>query len=631
MLFSLLLLSFLQLFGNSVAENASILEIPSEISVVYDNDVLWTPQNFAGFYYEIDDDLGNEALQMTIANGKLEEPNGVKYTTSAQLNDFDFGDWGWYNSIGFLGDNYFAGYSDCRPVVDGYEIDAELYRQSTDRNLLIDEQLLKVLKDDDTEMTVTSGTPLKLDEGYELSIKSIDVDGNHVYLELSKNGSVVDSKVVSPSKDYAIMSDKTYCYKKDIGDTKDIVIIAAHFKNAFRGSDQNLATVDGIFQVSDTATDVETDTEYDKMRISSVSADTITMDNKDNSIILSKNKKIPLMGGIGIKTANQDNITADNPLRFCIYKEITDPGSYEIRGQVQKVEDGATPSWTSKTFSGFYYDIDDDLGNEAIQMIITNGKLEEPQGIEYTTAAQRDDFNYSDWGYYNSISFIGNKYFAGYIQDDLAGTNPEILDGENAVNLLDFGILTEILIDDSDDAVYELGSAIPLKEGYSLKLTVATDKKGILAELLKNKKVVDKKAVLLPGTYVYTSNVGNAIGVPLIAARLNEPIFLESKSYFKVNGIWQISENPIQVGKGNRYGVMTVSGVDSNDAVVTMNNQDNSITLSKNKDTPLMGDLSIRTADQGDITADNPLRFYIFKDIDIVSLVDSSDSPGGKA
>ena len=64
-------------------------------------------------------------------------------------------------------------------------------------------------------MTVTSGTPLKMEEGYELAIKSIDIDGNKVYLELSKDGAVVDSKVISPSKDNATMADKTYYYKKD--------------------------------------------------------------------------------------------------------------------------------------------------------------------------------------------------------------------------------------------------------------------------------------------------------------------------------------------------------------------------------------------------------------------------------
>jgi hypothetical protein len=30
------------------------------------------------------------------------------------------------------------------------------------------------------------------------------------------------------------MKDKTYYYKKDVGDSKDVVIVAAHFKNAFQ-------------------------------------------------------------------------------------------------------------------------------------------------------------------------------------------------------------------------------------------------------------------------------------------------------------------------------------------------------------------------------------------------------------
>ena len=53
----------------------------------------------------------------------------------------------------------------------------------------------------------------------------------------------------------------------------------------------------------------------------------------------------------------------------------------EVRGEVQTVVDGATPAWNPQTFAGFYYDIDDDLGNEAIQMTVTNGKLEEPNGV----------------------------------------------------------------------------------------------------------------------------------------------------------------------------------------------------------------------------------------------------------
>jgi len=285
----------------------------------------WTADNFAGFYYDIDDDLGTETLTTTITEGnKLQEPNGITYTTTAQKNDFDFEDWGYYNVIGFQANQYFAGYLNDENVPDENEI---LFKESEDENSLSDEQLEAILMDNDDEMTVTSGTPLKLEEGYELSIKSIDIDGNKVYLELTKDGSVVDSKVISPSKDNPTMADKTYYYKKDVGDSKDLVIVAAHFKNAFRGADQNLATIDGIWQISEVPTEVKADTEYDKMRIATVTSDTITMDNKDNTVTLSKNKDITLMGDVKIKTSDQDVVDDANPLRYYLYKEVTLEGA----------------------------------------------------------------------------------------------------------------------------------------------------------------------------------------------------------------------------------------------------------------------------------------------------------------
>ncbi|NLH21964.1 MAG: S-layer protein, partial [Methanothrix sp.] len=281
----------------------------------------WTADEFAGFYYDIDDNIKTEELVATVTDRKLLEPDGVVYNTKAQADSFDFDAWGDFNVIGFLAEKYFAGYIDTPDSTDDI-----LFEESDDEVVLSDEQLLKILVDNDDEMTVTSGTPLKMEEGYELGIKSIDIDGNKVYLELSKDGAVVDSKVISPSADNADMKDKTYYYKKDVGDSKDVVIVAAHFKNAFRGADQDLATIDGLWQLSDTATDVSENTEYDKMTIQTVTADSIMMNNEDNDITLSNDKDISLMEGVRIKTADPSSDEPADTLRWYIYKEVTIEG-----------------------------------------------------------------------------------------------------------------------------------------------------------------------------------------------------------------------------------------------------------------------------------------------------------------
>jgi len=286
-----------------------------------DNSFTWNPQNFAGFYYDIKEDLGKEELKVILTGeGEIkdklsgDDPRGIIYKTSTQSKAFERSLWGSYNGIGFLGELYFAGYNQGATEEDGSNI---FFKESKDKNSLSSEQLQKILMDNKDEMTVTSGTPLKLAEGYELVIKLIDIKG--MYLELvAKDGSVVDSKVISPSKEGATELDKTYWYKNPaVGEQKNLVTIGVHFKNAINIQDQTVATVDGIWQISDAPTEVKIDTQYGKMTISTVDAfnGIITMNNKDNTIRLSKNKNTELMPGVSIKRADNDT------LRFYIYSE----------------------------------------------------------------------------------------------------------------------------------------------------------------------------------------------------------------------------------------------------------------------------------------------------------------------
>jgi len=255
----------------------------------------------------------DEMITTTVTAGtKIIELNGLTYTTVSQKNDFDFANWGSYNMIGFLGNKYFAGY------IWGEATDNSiLFRESVDENSLADEQLEAILIDDDTEFVLTSNSSLKLKEDYELAIKSIDTNTGMLYVELIKGGQIVDSKILSPSKTQSTMADQTYYYRKDVGNSKNLVTIAVHFKNAFHTSKQDMATIDGIWQKSEAPVDLKVDTVYDKMTVTSVEgvAGTITMENKDNAIILSTNKDISLMAGFNLRTAYADE------LRYYIYSE----------------------------------------------------------------------------------------------------------------------------------------------------------------------------------------------------------------------------------------------------------------------------------------------------------------------
>jgi len=577
---------------------ADSVEIRGKVATGSDT---WTADDFAGFYYDLDDNIKTEELTTTVTDGKLAEPDGVVYTTRVQEDDFDYDAWGTYNVIGFMADKYFAGY------INAEGTDDVLFEESDDENVLSDEQLLKILVDNDDERTVTSGTPLKLEEGYELAISAIDIDGNKVFLELHKDGEVVDRKVISPSKDGATMKDKTYYYKKDIGDSKDVVIVAAHFKNAFRGADTNLATVDGLWQLSDTPKDVSENTEYDKMTIQTVTADSIMMNNEDNDITLSKNKDISLMPGVAIKTADSDE------LRYYPYKEITEPGTYEIRGNVAT----DTFTWTADNFAGFYYDIDDNIKTEELTATVTDGnKLKEPDGVVYTTRVQKDDFDYDAWGSYNVIGFMAEKYFAGYL--DTEGTDDILFEESDDENVLSDEQLLKILIDNDDERTVTSGTPLELEEGYELAISaIDIDGNKVFLELHKDGEVVDSKvispskdgATMKDKTYYYKKNIGDSKDVVIVAAHFKNAFRGADTNLATVDGLWQLSDTPQDVSENTEYDKMTIQTVTADS--IMMNNEDNDITLSKNKDISLMPGVAIKTADADE------LRYYIYKAVTI--------------
>jgi S-layer protein (TIGR01567 family) len=275
---------------------------------IVDDQFSWNADNFAGFYYDLDDNIKTEELVTTVSDRKLLDPDGVIYETTAMADDFEFEDWGKYNVIGFMADKYFAGYVDTADSTDDV-----LFEKSDDENVLSDEQLLEILRDEVTKITVKKGQSIKLDEGYELFFKGLSSDGQ-VYLELKKNGKLADESILTTDRYGVPISDKTYCYKTNVGSSRNVVTIAVHFKNAYQDNERSLAIVDAIWQLSDSPIDVKENTQYGKMTVASVTADSVILNNKGNKIDLLPNSDIELMPGIHIRTANNDT------LRYCIYR-----------------------------------------------------------------------------------------------------------------------------------------------------------------------------------------------------------------------------------------------------------------------------------------------------------------------
>ena len=647
------------------------LEVRGQVYNLGQNESSFDNTTFPGFYYDIDDNIGAEKLTLRESNvdpakssatlsdqADANGNRGVVYTTQAQPLGFSFAPWGQYEVIGFLGDGYFAAYDNnvTEDVSNADESVAFLFDKSKNRNMMTNEQISEVLVDDDTEQTITSDNRLKLEEGYQLAIKSIDIDGNKASVDLSKDGQVIDSKVIQPSISKAKMSDETYYYKVDLGETKEIIQIAVHFKNAFRGNNTNIATIDGIFQISDKPTQLKSGQKFDKMSIRNVNPTTmtITMDNKDNQITLSKNKDVVLMQNISIKTSNQDDISAADPLRYYVYKKYIEPGTYELRGSVTNLGTKEI-NWTNASFSGFFYDIDDNVGAEKLTFRLSDINpdsatlSDQPnsngnRGAVYTTQAQPLGFSFAHWGQYEVIGFLGDEYFAAYddnITEDIENANETIAflyDKSKNRNLMTNEQISKVLLDDDTEQTITSSNPLKLEEGYQLAIK-SLDVKGNKAylELTKNGQVIDETVIqpsindakMSDKTYYYKVDLGETKEIVQLAVHFKNAFAGSDTSIATIDGVFQISDKLTALKSDQQYDKMSIRNVNPTAMNIIMDNKDNEVTLSKNKDVVLMQNIHIKTADQDPIDADNPLRYYIYRaaTIEAANMTASSVAP----
>lgn len=534
----------------------------------------WTPQTYSGFYYDLDTGEGSENLTVQLSEGSRTIGEGnLRYETVPIQTAFEYTDWGSYEVIGFMAERYFAGYNANSSFADG-EI-----------SVISDGQLSKILIDSDDRRSLYTGSSLILEEGYSLNIVEVDINGDTVWVQLEKDGNIIDDAFLSSNDDYV--------YTAELGDVEDVPIIAVHFDQIFSGRETNAVFVEGIFQISDQYVQIRNGDEFGEMEVSSTSSSGIRMRNSD-SITLRRGDTIDIMGKLSFVVADADDI------RFAPIVEISEPGTYELRGTVHD-DRFNTMAWTPFNFEGFYYNIDENVSTESLVIEELDGRTIDDGDLVYSTRPARVEFEHENWGSYEVIGFMAEKYFAGYPEATLGNSN--------SISVLSDNILSKVLIDDDDKRSLFTGSSLVLENGYSLEAAeVDVNGKRVLFNLYKDGELLDSGIIPSNGDYIYEADIGGAENVPIIAAHVSTVFRSRETDAVFVEGIFQISDDYIEISEGDSFGEMEISSI--SDSGITMRNE-NPISLSRDKVVDLMGNVKFRVADA------SVLRFYPFVEVEI--------------
>ncbi len=559
-----------------------------------------TPMNFDGFYYDLDDNAGNESFSIKIGNpaDRTIKENDWIYSTIAWNVPFEYRQFGDYSVIGFMGERYFAGYT----------ANSSIARSPV--NLLTHRLLSKILIDENVNRTITTGSGLPLNDGYAIWVKDVNIAAGTAIISLNKNGNEIDSRLVKAGN--------TYIYEKDIRTVRtvsgnlyykyltvgNLPIIVVHIDSVHAEGEAAAVSIKGIFQLSDMYTKIDL-VGRGIMKITNVSDTGMSMTNVISSSLrylyvwrtfLSKGimyqvHSTEITDNIKLKVADSDI------LRFYVYNEAMRYANDERRGAVY-TESNPVLAWDGLNFPGFWYDLDSGSFSEKLEITNLLGRSIPACNLKYTVFVTETNYSVTKItgtrpngtnGSYKAIGFGANKYAA------IKGKSNR---------------LAKILIDNGT-GVYEKkilydGETWEMGEGYNLTVkSIDTRASTWRAQLVlsKNDAELDEKWLSPGSAYTYIGNNSSEENdLPVFVTYLNS-IFsgTAAPDLIQLQYTWLVSDNITEIKKGDRFGVFSVTRVEP-DFIVLKN--DRAINLSAGSRINLIGNLGFTVADSIDF------RFY---------------------
>ena len=575
--------------------------------------------NFAGFWYDIDDGLSSEVLVINtndtkFAKGTSVYEKGITYTAEIKQSDYE---------AEF--DNESVGTSDLTkyPVIGLF---AEKYVPTDDTDA---SELAKLLIDTDDKYTLRTGSALELPGGYELTAKQIDVDGNKVWMELSKDGEFIEDEVIDVSTLTKGDSGVTWDFDVDVGDQSDVIVFRVHVTNVFQGQVDSLAVIEGLWLIDyENILEIESSDTFGEFEVDSTGGSKIVMFN-DGTLTFSKDKKVNLYEGLYFQTADDSDY-----LRFYLAKEYTEPGTYEVRGSVAEGEGDF--SWDAHSFAGFWYDLDENKNSETLNIKVTKDNVIEEEDLWYNTTIVQSDYEAEFDNESVGTSLLTTYPIIGLFAEEYV-----------SIDDTDPGELVKLLLDNDDKYTLRTGSALDLPGGYELTAKqIDVDGNKVWMELSKDGEFIEDEVIDVSDlgkgdsgvTWDYDLDVGDESDVIVFRVHVTNVFQGQVDSLAVIEGLWLIDyENILEIETSDEFKELEVKQV-GGESIKMFNS--GTITLSKDKVTTLAEGMKLRTSDYSNVTE---MRFYPFVERTIGDLsmpdpdepdvdepdVDEPDVPGG--
>ncbi|HJH32588.1 MAG TPA: PGF-pre-PGF domain-containing protein [Methanosarcinaceae archaeon] len=539
--------------GMAAVNNGSEMhEIRGEVAISARS---WNATNCPAFYYDFTRGIGTESLVVSAIDGRnISSGNLIYHTHTVPVNYEVYGHEGIlvngnssYSLIGWQGERFVALNDNANKL----------------SNIVFEHG----------RRTLAAGHVWDLGNGYTLNPVQIDVDGDKVWLSLSKNGLEIDSAVVNGHSAWVVTMPLA---------GEEVPFFVVYVDEIFQGMENSIVVLDHVCLISDNVTYIHTDDEFGNFTVRTVNSSDIVLNNHVQ-VNLSKGSTPGIMNDLKFRVADSDTMR---------YYPFVVGDTYYAQGTVA---DG-NYHWDAYNFAGFYFDLDGNISTERLDATVIDRNIGRGK-LVYSTKPVTTRFENNEWGSYEVIAFMTKKYFAGY-QSGTFGSS-------DSVDLISDGQLSRVLINEDEKRLVYAGSALILEDGYTLNIVeLDTDGDRVYVTLTKDGSKVDDMVLSSGKNYVYEKDLGLSEDVPIIAVHFDEIFQGSENSAVFVNGIFQVSDKYITINCGDTCSRMEVTSITGNE--IKMQNSD-SIYLYPDEIIPIMGQIQLKVADN-----DWQLRYYPF-------------------
>jgi len=578
-----------------VPASAETLEIRGEVvelTTAQSTPITWNAYNFDVFWCDLDDDLMTETL--TIAAGTLIGPttdrtidkNCLSYQTSPAHQQYELyenegltvnGDTGYYLES-FMGGRYVAinGRADklCKHLVEF---------------------------EDNDKKTLSAGEPWDLGGGFALTTENLSCPCgaselcDSCTLSLSKNGVKIDEQIIHLNT--SDKQDRVYTYAPDIGGEERVPVFSCYVDAVFNGTDADIVQLMYVGLIGSDVLEIETGDTFGIMEVMTASSSYILLRNNGDTIDLDEGSTEQIMGDINFKTADDART-----IRFYPMVEYSEPGTYEIRGNVVHL-DGAQSAdlvWDATNFAGFWYGLDDGLKTEQLKLLagtinnVADDRTIDENTLIYTTSPvyHQYELNENEGLVVDSNNPGGD---AGYYLEGFMGAKYVAINNraEKLCRLL-------VEFEDYDTKTLATGETWDLGGGFCLianQINLNGDEAWLSLEKdgreLGN-GFVSTNATRQDRVYTYTLNIGGEKWVPVFSCYAAAIFRGTDTNIVQVKYVFLLDNDVMEIETHDLYGMMEV--VEANAAHVRLENED-AIHLEEGGKDIIAGDIYFEIAD----------------------------------